>query len=357
MTARSLYCLIIVTAAFVGCSGTDGSNPVATRSLDAILPTKSPTPVPTPSASFYSGSDYIVHASTSTAAKHELFVFLPGSGANPSDYNDIVNEAGAQGFDAVGLHYDNDTEVAKLCASSGSATPDPNCYGLVRAATAVGGTVYSGASTLTATPGPSATTIISVPTTSSIESNLASVIRTYFPSYLNGTQIDWSHIVLSGHSQGGGTAAFIAKELHAVPRVCFFSDPAESGATWLNETAQPVPWPYGSPFPASTPPAQYPRTPGSRYWALDNDQDTAIVTISEAEAAWNALAIPTPIFTGVTTVPPTNGAHQLVTSVGSSLGSGSFAEHNETAVDLYTPKTKIGGNPQLLPIWDAMCFN
>jgi hypothetical protein len=66
-------------------------------------------------------------------------------------------------------------------------------------------------------------------------------------AYLHGTdparypaQVNWATTVVGGHSQGGGHAAFLAKELHGVARICNFSglgdsDPSGTAASWVTD--------------------------------------------------------------------------------------------------------------------------
>lgn len=60
--------------------------------------------------------------------KEQLFVFFPGSGAVPMQYQLLLREAAHLGYYSVGLNYPNSISVGKLCKRE----RDPDCYGAVR---------------------------------------------------------------------------------------------------------------------------------------------------------------------------------------------------------------------------------
>jgi hypothetical protein len=154
-----------------------------------------------------------------SAPRHELFVFLPGTGATPIEYHTILDEAAAHGFNVIGLPYDNKGTIGLACARSS----DPNCWGNVRA--------------------PRAQDIESALSTELSE--LSSKNSAEWGAFVQGGTPVWSKIVLSGHSQGAGEAVWIAKE-HAVARVCGFDSPSDGNrrvpvAAWLsNPSATPA---------------------------------------------------------------------------------------------------------------------
>ncbi len=59
----------------------------------------------------------------------------------------------------------------------------------------------------------------------------------HWGDYLIGGEPNWSRIVISGHSQGAGMAAYIAKR-KAVARVVLFSSPWD----YVKSSRQPAPW-------------------------------------------------------------------------------------------------------------------
>jgi hypothetical protein len=141
---------------------------------------------------------------------HRLFVFLPGTGAKPSEYHAILDEAAQRGYNAIGLAYDNRGTVNAMCARS----RDPQCWGNVRG-----------------------------PRAQEIEERLTQALQglaggANWGEFVRDGAPDWSAIVLSGHSQGAGEAVFLAKK-HRVARVCGFDSPSDGNkhvpvAAWLS---------------------------------------------------------------------------------------------------------------------------
>lgn len=169
-----------------------------------------------------------------------LLVMLGGSDAAPTRYRALIDEAARTGLDAISLSYANDDIIALRCSEDA-------CYESLRGEVAFGRDVHY--SPLSRAYASDATTR-GVPIEDSIVMRLVALLdylartddvrwrrylRTDFGSpYVrpgNGLPAypDWSHIVLAGHSQGGGEAAFMAMHLpHAVARVLLFSSPQDS---------------------------------------------------------------------------------------------------------------------------------
>ena len=75
--------------------------------------------------------------------------------------------------------------------------------------------------------------------------------------FVDGGQPVWSHIVVAGHSQGSGHAAYIGK-MFKVDEVLMFSGPQD----YLDDLDKPAPW---LARPSATPP--------SRFFAFLNEND------------------------------------------------------------------------------------
>jgi len=79
---------------------------------------------------------------------------------------------------------------------------------------------------------------------------------------------DWSHIIIAGHSQGGGSAAFLAMKLPtAVYRALLFSSPQDYYTQTVNGQATPVSagWITGTTS-----------TPLASFWGLRNANEGAL---------------------------------------------------------------------------------
>lgn len=67
------------------------------------------------------------YINTSVSSNHKLFLFFPGSGADPIGYRYILQTAANLGYNALGLTYVNDTTVATLCSGQ-----NDSCEGFER---------------------------------------------------------------------------------------------------------------------------------------------------------------------------------------------------------------------------------
>jgi hypothetical protein len=131
-----------------------------------------------------------------------LFVFLSGSGGQPTNNDRILTIAGQTGYRVIGLAYVNDVSVDDRCQGL-----PKDCPGLVR---------------LENQDGQDYSDYIEVNRANSIEhrlSRLLQALSSRFPgegweAYADGDTIRWVRIIVAGFSQGGGQAAFIAGRFH-----------------------------------------------------------------------------------------------------------------------------------------------
>src|SRR5437773_5357563 len=69
--------------------------------------------------------NHYVWLDTTARSNHKLFVFLPGTGQNPSSFQLVQQEAARLGYHVIGLMYPTGGGLAKACPT----TPDPSaCY-------------------------------------------------------------------------------------------------------------------------------------------------------------------------------------------------------------------------------------
>src|SRR2546422_1550822 len=69
--------------------------------------------------------NHYVWLDTTARSNHRLFVFLPGTGQNPSTFQLVQQEAARLGYHVIGLMYPNAGGLPKVCPTA----PDPNaCY-------------------------------------------------------------------------------------------------------------------------------------------------------------------------------------------------------------------------------------
>ena len=140
---------------------------------------------------------HFVAINPGAAAQNKLFLFFPGTGGTPFFQQEINNTAADLGFHAVGLNYPNDEAVNDLC---GGANADLDCYAKAW---------------LEIKDGVDRTNLVNVNRPNSIENRLIKLLiylRTQRPAenwgqfLLDDQTINWTRVVVAGHSQGGGHA-------------------------------------------------------------------------------------------------------------------------------------------------------
>jgi hypothetical protein len=266
---------------------------------------------------------HYVWLDTTARTNHKLLVFMPGTGLTPAAYQLVEQEAARLGYHVVGLMYPNSIGLARVCPNA----PDPAAC-------------YEGAR-LEVIDGTDRSPLVNVNVANSIDNRLTKLLQYLVAQYpeegwerflVAGDAPKWSQIAISGHSQGGGHAAMIAR-IRLVARVVMFSAVTDSleGAS--------VPW------------VATHVTPVERYYGLDHDLDEQFRSI---RASWDSLgmaAFGSP-------VAPENGAspygftHMLVTHYLPLRGPGRAA-HGASSVDANTP-LNADGTPLFRDAWDYM---
>jgi len=168
---------------------------------------------------------------------HRLFVFLVGTRGSAESSLKIDSAFAQWGYHAIGLDYE-DNLLAVSCAHS----LDSACFDHYREAIVTGAAVSDK---------------ISVDPVNSILNRLQKLLVYLVKNDPNGGwgefvvdgKPDWSRIVVAGHSQGSGHAAYIGK-LFRVDRVLMFSGPQD----YLDDLDKPAPWQSG---PSATPPSRF----------------------------------------------------------------------------------------------------
>lgn len=178
-------------------------------------------------------------------SRHKLFLFLAGTGSKAAGSLTIDSVFAEWGYHAISLDYENDV----LAASCGHSL-DRSTFGRYREAIVTG-----------------------APVSKRVKVNPANSILNRFqklliylakndPSggwgeFVHDGQPIWSRILVAGHSQGSGHAAYIGK-LFRVDRVLMFSGPQD----YMDTLNAPAPWQ-----------ARKSATPPSRFFAFLNFKD------------------------------------------------------------------------------------
>src|SRR5205809_986453 len=251
--------------------------------------------------------NHYVWLDTTAKSNHKLFVFLPGTGQNPSIFQLVQQEAARLGYHVIGLMYPTGGGLAKACPT----TPDPSaCYENAR---------------LEIIDGIDRVAFMDVNVANSIDNRLTKLLQyltLHYPDegwdrFLLRDKPKWSQIAVSGHSGGGGNAAMIAK-IRLVARVVLFSSVTDSmhaeAPSWLATHLTPV----------------------ERYYGIAHDRD---VFYRPVRAGWDSLGLR--VFgapaTPETSSPPYDGTHTFVTDL---MPQGGFVDNNAHGVpsnDLNTP--------------------
>ncbi len=337
-------CLLVVLGALTGCARLRRSTtaaiqppaPTATASNGGTGSGRRTSGVityeiqPTATAPGLSGPDDpdFVAIDNRVPANGELFLFLPGTGGQPDCCQYLLETAAQAGFMALGLTYDNTEAVGTICEDN------QVCYTDMRDDDFDGSNPSTPRSHADITPA------------NSIQSRLVDLLRylaAQHPSqgwlrFLVGSTPLWSTIVVAGHSQGGGDAAYIAKVRHVEGVVMLSSDVDSTG------TYPPV---------AATYLTTGHLTRLDRYVGFDHTRDPFNDKI---EADWTALDLQSfgPAVSVDGNPPPFGNSHELLTSTQVPPGPApALATHDSTAVDSQTPLCS-NGSPAFVPVWRYM---
>lgn len=171
------------------------------------------------------------------AAAHRLLVFFVGTG-NKAESSLAIDTAFAKwGYHAIGLDYENSV-LAVSCAHS----QDSACFDHYREAIVTGAALSDK---------------INVDRANSILNRLHKLLVYLakqdpdggWGEFLSDGQPEWSRIVVAGHSQGSGHAAYLGK-MFEVDKVLMFSGPQD----YLDDLDRPAPW---QARPSATPPSRF----------------------------------------------------------------------------------------------------
>lgn len=274
-------------------------------------------------------NNHYVSINRAVASKNQLFVFFPGTGGVAFNYLEVNNTAADLGFHAVNLTYPNNEAVNDLC---GAPNTNLDCYGNVR---------------LETKDGTDRTSLVSVSRPNSIENRLIKLLiylRNQAPNdnwgqfLINDSTVNWSKIIVSGHSQGGGHAGIIGR-FHAVVRVVMFAamdfnGPTNSPANWIS-------------VPASTPNASTP----DKFWAFSHTRDEQVNYTLLSNRIWTAYGMNSfgAIVNIDSSAPPFNNTHSLT----SNLECDNF--HGCIVADARL--VRQNGVPIFKPVWEYLLSN
>ena len=274
-------------------------------------------------------NNHYVSINRGVLAKNQLFLFFPGTGAFAFNYLEINNTAADLGFHSINLNYPNNDAVNDLC----NMTANLDCFANVR---------------LETIDGTDRTTFINVNRANSVENRLIKLLiylRAQNPNHdwgqylLDDSTINWSKIVVSGHSQGGGHAGIIGR-YHSVVRVVMFAamdfnGMANAPANWIGQ-------------PNTTPNA----STTDKFWGFSHFRDTRVNFSLLSTRIWTVYGMPQSgaIVNVDGANPPFNNTHSLTTNLDCEETHGCIAADARL---IRLPD----GTPVYKPVWEYLLSN
>jgi len=255
---------------------------------------------------------------------NKLLLFIPGTNATPWDYRMFQQTAANLGYHSIGLTYENLQSInIQICP----ATQDPTCHGRARREVWFGEDTHDS---------------ISVNYNNSIINRFLKLLKyldTNYPTknwgqYLvNDTTVNWQSVVIAGHSQGAGHAAYGSK-FFRMNRVVMFS-----WVDWMYPGTNPL-WITTEGL-----------TPDSSYFGFIHTGDASIY--SGIPTTWENLGLFN--YGEITSVdnaePPYNHSHTLITSAPIDTTATQTNYHNATVVDWVTTINPTSEEPLYKPVW------
>lgn len=315
-----------------GVSPSPSTSPTPSPTPDpSPSPSPSPTPSPTPGdPSLLIRSEMVAPSQTAQGLHddygvHRVYwprlltrpggavVFLPGSGASPGDYQEIVEAAAEQGQVAISLAYVNDRAVNELCIDFRTS-----CHGDLRHELVFG---------------EDRSAVVDVSPAESVEGRLTALLA-HLPSIAPtvrwddlltvDNRPDWAKMTVTGHSQGAGHAAYIAQQT-PVYRVVMLSGTEPAEWTVANGT-----------------------TPAEAYHAFGHLLEDGYNGIA---LSWAFLQIPGQPAEVDNVLPQVPDSQRLYTAREECNGFNSpMAYHGCSALDIFQPHDVLD-RPVFLPLW------
>jgi pimeloyl-ACP methyl ester carboxylesterase len=180
-------------------------------------------------------ADNYVMVQNGTPPSAPLLVFMPGTSGAPQGTWPVLVAAAKAGYRVIGLEYNDQPAVAQVC----EPRDDASCSGRFREKRIFGDGDFP---------------YINDTPEESIVHRLTMLLRyldAHHPEeqwggYFTNGELNWTRIAVSGHSQGAGMAALIAKQ-YLVDRVILFScpwdyyGPTKTLAPWLKDPSATPP--------------------------------------------------------------------------------------------------------------------
>lgn len=254
---------------------------------------------------------HFVSVQTGGVLRNILFVNIPGTNRTPSQCKVIAQKAVTMGYHAISLTYPNQTAGNPLCGPTGDTT----CHVRLRREV-IDGVDRHPAIAITPT-----NSIINRLTKLLIYMNKVQPTQGWGQYIVNG-QINWTKVIIGGHSQGGALAGVIGR-YYPVKRILMFSM-----VDFLNDGKIPS-W-------------EKLTFNNANYYSLINMNDE-LVPWAKVNAVWTATGWKTyGNYINADWNPyPYNNSHLLISTY-KPTSTSVDPYHNMTGVDSYFPKLANG---------------
>ena len=257
-------------------------------------------------------SQHYVYVDTFTL-KNKLFVFLPGTTGSPQFYKLIVKKAASMGYHSIGLMYPNNSDLYTAAASNADNTQFGKCRQ----------EIFDGTDQSTG---------VNVNFSNCIKTRLHDLLiylqqqdTTHnWSQFILNNEIDWSKIVIAGHSQGGGHALYISKQVSVSRAISF------SSIDWNGTLGRSADW-------VTQPGA----TDVTRLFSINGIADQ-IFSYANVQTQLADMGFTGPAVSIDSNQPPYSNSHTLTTTA-TPATSVLFPDHNVTCLDAYVPKNNTGG--------------
>lgn len=175
---------------------------------------------------------HLISRDPAAHARHQLVVFLPGTGGIATEATEFTDPLARQGYHVIALDYPNEVTAAVFRPAQ-----DPHAFDAYRHALVLGGSFEHQHE------------VWRITHANCIEARIAALLQHLAAQHpedgwrdFYGTDgVIWDHLVLAGHSQGSGHAAFIAQQ-HRLAKVLVIAGPQD----YLTALAQPAGWLSGA---------------------------------------------------------------------------------------------------------------
>lgn len=270
-------------------------------------------------------NEHYIYLDTRTTLKNKLFVFLPGTTGYPAVYKLIVKKAASLGYHSIGLMYPNNSDLYTASATSTDNTQFGKCRQEIF-------------------DGTDQTSGVNVNADNCIKSRLYKLLlylQALHPDqnwqqYISNGEVDWSKCIVAGHSQGGGHAWYIAKQVSVERSISF------SSIDWNSNLSQSAAWIFN---PGAT--------PVSKIYSINSTKDQ-IFSYANVQTQLADLGLTGPAVSIDNNASPYSDSHTLTTSAAPAINV-LFPDHNMTCLDAYIPKT-TGGDviPSIDAAWEYL---